>query len=65
VQGASDFLNVLTLQNALLASQNELVQATTDVSVSVARLYRALGGGWEARYPLRVTQQQGQGARQG
>ncbi|WP_390670512.1 efflux transporter outer membrane subunit [Gluconacetobacter entanii] len=52
VQGASDFLNVLTMQNALLATQSELVQATTRVSTSVARLYRALGGGWETTYPL-------------
>ncbi|WP_323991915.1 efflux transporter outer membrane subunit [Nguyenibacter sp. L1] len=64
VQGASDFLNVLTLQNALLASQNQLVQATTAVSVSVARLYRALGGGWEERYPLATAQRAGQGVRQ-
>lgn len=52
VQGASDFLNVLTMQNALLATQSELVQATTHVSTSVARLYRALGGGWETAFPL-------------
>ena len=70
VQGASDFLNVLTLQNALLASQNQLVQSTTAVSVAVARLYRALGGGWEMRYPVTTAQraaiqQEGQGGRQG
>ncbi|BAK84705.1 secretion protein [Novacetimonas maltaceti] len=52
VQGSSDFLNVLTLQNALLATQNQLVQATTNVSTSAARLYRALGGGWERRFPV-------------
>jgi len=57
VHGASDFLNVLTLQNALLTSQSQLVQSTTTVSVSVARLYRALGGGWEPRYPVATTQQ--------
>lgn len=50
--GSSDFLNVLTMQNALLASQGALVDATTEVSRSVTRLYRALGGGWQARYPV-------------
>lgn len=51
-QGAGDFLTVLTVQNALLTSRNEQVQATANVSRSIARLYRALGGGWEERYPL-------------
>ncbi|WP_369823585.1 efflux transporter outer membrane subunit [Acetobacter sp. DsW_063] len=50
--GSSDFLNVLTMQNALLASQGQLVDATTEVSRSVTRLYRALGGGWETTYPV-------------
>ncbi|AQS88121.1 secretion system type I outer membrane efflux pump lipoprotein NodT [Neoasaia chiangmaiensis NBRC 101099] len=50
-QGSADFLNVLTLQNALLSTQRDLVSATADVSGSVARLYRALGGGWETKYP--------------
>lgn len=49
--GASDFLNVLTLQNVLLASQAQLVEATADVSRAVTHLYRALGGGWETLYP--------------
>ncbi|RBM07457.1 efflux transporter outer membrane subunit [Novacetimonas cocois] len=53
VQGASDFLNVLTLQNALLNSQSELVTATGQVADCVTRLYRALGGGWENIYPVR------------
>ncbi|WP_415489252.1 efflux transporter outer membrane subunit [Acetobacter sp.] len=57
VQGASDFLNVLTVQNALLASQSALVQATANVADSVTHLYRALGGGWEKIYPTRTMQQ--------
>ena len=51
VQGASDFLNVLTLQNALLSSQSALANATAYSAASVTRLYRAVGGGWEAFYP--------------
>lgn len=45
-QGAGDFLNVLTTQNALLASRSALAESSAGVSVSVAHLYRALGGGW-------------------
>ena len=51
VQRASEFLNVLTLQNALLASQSALALATAQVAGSVTHLYRAVGGGWQAVYP--------------
>lgn len=51
IQGATDFLNVLSVQNALLASQSALVEATAHVAGSVTQLYRALGGGWETLYP--------------
>mgnify|MGYP004709947633 CR=1 FL=1 len=52
VAGASDFLTVLTLQNALLSSQNALVDATTQVASNLTQVYRALGGGWENVAPL-------------
>lgn len=51
IQGAADFLNVLTVQNALLEAQSHQIQATMNVSTSVARLYRALGGGWQQKFP--------------
>ena len=51
VQGASDFLNVLSAQNALLASQSALIEATAHLAGSVTQLYRAIGGGWETLYP--------------
>ncbi|GBQ85097.1 secretion system type I outer membrane efflux pump lipoprotein NodT [Gluconacetobacter johannae DSM 13595] len=54
-QGSADFLNVLTMQNMLLATQSQLVQATADISTAVARLYRALGGGWQAELPPPAT----------
>lgn len=54
VQGSADFLNVLTLQNALLNSQSTLVASTARVAESVTHLYRALGGGWETAYPVRT-----------
>ncbi|MCW2102647.1 UNVERIFIED_ORG: NodT family efflux transporter outer membrane factor (OMF) lipoprotein [Pseudomonas psychrophila] len=46
-QGAVDFLNVLTVQNALLANQAALVDSTAQVSLSLVDLYGALGGGWQ------------------
>ena len=55
IAGASDFLNVLTLQNALLSSQNALVDATTRVASTLTQVYRALGGGWENTPPLAST----------
>nr|WP_314419142.1 efflux transporter outer membrane subunit [uncultured Erwinia sp.] len=45
--GATDFLNVLTMQKELLASQQALVKSDADVSLALVRLYQALGGGWE------------------
>ena len=51
-QGASDFLNVLTVQNQLLATQSELVEAQAATAVSLTQLYKALGGGWEKAMPL-------------
>jgi len=46
-QGTVDFLNVLTVQNALLANQAALVDSTAQVSLSRVDLYGALGGGWQ------------------
>ncbi|WP_226506920.1 efflux transporter outer membrane subunit [Pseudomonas sp. MWU16-30317] len=46
-QGSVDFLNVLTVQNALLANQAALVHSTADVSLTLVTLYQALGGGWQ------------------
>lgn len=46
-QGTVDFLNVLTVQNALLADQAALVQSTADVSLTLVNLYQSLGGGWQ------------------
>ncbi|MFP3517100.1 efflux transporter outer membrane subunit [Pseudomonas sp. SIMBA_077] len=46
-QGTVDFLNVLTVQNALLANQAALVDSTAQVSLTLVNLYGALGGGWQ------------------
>ena len=47
-QGTVDFLNVMTVQNALLANEAAWVDSTVAVSLSLVDLYAALGGGWEA-----------------
>lgn len=45
-QGVADFLQVLTAQRALLASEQDLADSTTAVSTNLVALYKALGGGW-------------------
>lgn len=47
--GAVDFQRVLEAQRSLLLQQNSLAQARSSVAVSLIALYKALGGGWEAR----------------
>lgn len=45
--GASTFLDVLVVQRSLLDAQTALVHSNAEVSLTVVRLYKALGGGWE------------------
>ena len=47
-RGLADFLNVLESQRSLYLAQDALVQSDRAVSVALVRLYKALGGGWEA-----------------
>jgi NodT family efflux transporter outer membrane factor (OMF) lipoprotein len=46
-QGVADFLQVLTVQRALLAAEQDLADSTTAVSLDLVQLYKALGGGWD------------------
>ncbi|WP_312225063.1 efflux transporter outer membrane subunit [Stutzerimonas nitrititolerans] len=46
-QGAVDFFNVLSVQNALLANQAERVDSAATASLALVDLYAALGGGWD------------------
>ncbi|WP_404938008.1 efflux transporter outer membrane subunit [Pseudomonas sp. JDS08PS003] len=55
VEGVVDFVNVLTVQGALLATQEQLVESSAGVSLSMVGLYKALGGGWESVYPLHAA----------
>ena len=47
ISGLVDFLNVNAALAQLLRSENDLVQSEVDVASDLARLYRALGGGWQ------------------
>jgi NodT family efflux transporter outer membrane factor (OMF) lipoprotein len=44
--GAIDFQTLLNTQRSLLTAKNNQVQAQLDLLVSLAQLYKALGGGW-------------------
>ncbi len=46
VDGQTDFLNVLTAQRALYASQDALAQSARAIATNLVSLYKALGGGW-------------------
>ncbi|WP_263264475.1 efflux transporter outer membrane subunit [Pseudomonas sp. RIT-PI-S] len=48
VEGAVDFLNVLTLQGNLLTNQEQWVASNAQTSDALVALYSALGGGWQA-----------------
>lgn len=48
VEGAVDFLNVLTVQGALLASEEQWIDSSAAVSQALVGPYKALGGGWQA-----------------
>ncbi|NVZ63432.1 efflux transporter outer membrane subunit [Pseudomonas gingeri] len=45
-EGAIDFINVLGVQRALIATQSALADSSTKVSTDLVQLYKALGGGW-------------------
>lgn len=45
--GLVDFLNVLTAEQSLFESQDQLAQSNQTVSTNLVALYKALGGGWE------------------
>ncbi|MDY6832700.1 MAG: efflux transporter outer membrane subunit [Thermodesulfobacteriota bacterium] len=45
--GLTDFYNVLEAQRALLELEDQLTLSRAEVASNLARLYKALGGGWE------------------
>ena len=53
-EGEIDFNRVFNLQEALVTDQDTLATVEGDVARSLVAVYRALGGGWEIRYGIRV-----------
>jgi NodT family efflux transporter outer membrane factor (OMF) lipoprotein len=47
-EGQTDFLNVVTAQRSLYASEDALVQSERSIATNLIALYKALGGGWES-----------------
>jgi outer membrane protein TolC len=52
--GVADFLNVLDVERTLLQADQQYAQSTTNVSLDLVQLYKALGGGWEETFPLQA-----------
>ena len=50
-QGVADFTTLLDDARTVLQAEQQLAQSTTNVSVDLVALYKALGGGWETTYP--------------
>jgi len=48
-EGATDYTTVLTAQQNLLEQQDQLAMTEGSVAQGLISLYRALGGGWQAR----------------
>ncbi|MBI5092429.1 MAG: efflux transporter outer membrane subunit [Candidatus Hydrogenedentes bacterium] len=51
VQGLESFLSVLTAQQQLFQTEDQLVQSQSFVLTDLVSLYKALGGGWETHEP--------------
>jgi outer membrane protein TolC len=50
-QGLVDFLTVLDAERSLLQAEQQYAASTTNVSLDLVRLFKALGGGWETTFP--------------
>jgi NodT family efflux transporter outer membrane factor (OMF) lipoprotein len=51
--GVTDFLNVLDAERSLLQNEQQYATSTTNVSLDLVSLFKALGGGWEQTFPDR------------
>jgi NodT family efflux transporter outer membrane factor (OMF) lipoprotein len=49
--GVTDFLNVLDAERSLLQNEQQYAASTTNVSLNLVSLFKALGGGWEQSFP--------------
>ena len=50
--GVADFTTVLDTERTLLQAEQDHAQSTTNVSINLVQLYKALGGGWELTFPI-------------
>ena len=57
LNGASDFIHVLSTQRALLDLQSAQIVSQEETAIAVVNIYRALGGGWEYTYPSAAPQE--------
>jgi NodT family efflux transporter outer membrane factor (OMF) lipoprotein len=51
LEGAIDFLNVLSVQKSLLEAKSEAIRSNTTASADLIKLLKALGGGWQGAFP--------------
>jgi len=56
--GVVDFLNVLTSEQSLYTSEDQLAQSEQTVARNLVALYKALGGGWELTDPAAAENSQ-------
>lgn len=49
--GLTEFLTVLDAERTLLQAQQQYATSTTNVSLDLVQLFKALGGGWETEFP--------------
>jgi NodT family efflux transporter outer membrane factor (OMF) lipoprotein len=49
--GVGDFLTVLDAERTLLQAEQQYATSTTNVSLNLVQLFKALGGGWEPIFP--------------
>jgi NodT family efflux transporter outer membrane factor (OMF) lipoprotein len=51
IDGLVDFLTVLDAERTLLQAEQQYATSTTNVSLDLVQLFKALGGGWETEFP--------------
>ena len=51
--GISTYLDVLTAEQNLQTTELQAINSKQTISINMVQLYKALGGGWEADYPLK------------
>jgi NodT family efflux transporter outer membrane factor (OMF) lipoprotein len=49
--GVTEFLTVLDAERSLLQADQQYATSTTNVSLDLVQLFKALGGGWETQFP--------------